>query len=166
MPMPKRSADIYDADSVLLFWKKVNRSVGYGGCWLWVGARNAKGYGVLRRGMKNILAPRFSYRIHNGQFDESLWVLHRCDNPPCVNPCHLFLGDCSVNMKDCSSKGRLVIPHPSGEAHPRSRITAEIARKIRQLRAIGLTEVRVAEIVQTTKRVVNGVSSGQTWRNV
>ena len=78
------------------------------GCMLWLGSTNSKGYGqVSQHPLRTVAAHRYSYALHYGAFDASLWVLHKCDNPLCVAPEHLFLGDRHANMKDCANKGRL-----------------------------------------------------------
>mgnify|MGYP002136427592 CR=1 FL=1 len=87
------------------FWAKVQKT---DGCWEWAGTKLPSGYGQLERadGGKRMYAHRFSYLIHYGDFDRSLYVLHRCDNPSCVKPDHLFLGTARDNLLDASSKGR------------------------------------------------------------
>ena len=80
------------------------------GCWEWQKSRNLKGYGYFQT-LGQRLAHRVSYIIHNGEFDKKLCVLHRCDNPPCVNPDHLFLGTVNDNNKDRHAKGRTVTPN-------------------------------------------------------
>ena len=85
------------------FWMSVTKDES--GCWLWTVAANG-GYGHLKRAGKRLLAHRVSWEIHNGAIPDGLWVLHRCDNPPCVNPAHLFLGTPGDNVLDCVSKGR------------------------------------------------------------
>ena len=80
------------------------------GCMLWTGSTNSRGYGqVSHYPLNTVAAHRYSYALHYGPFDAALWVLHRCDNPLCVAPEHLFLGDRKANMQDCASKGRLNI---------------------------------------------------------
>lgn len=76
------------------------------GCWVWIGQKDKKGYGrVWRRGKKRA-AHRASYEAQYGLFQDDLHVCHKCDNPPCINPDHLFLGTRSDNMMDCTIKGR------------------------------------------------------------
>lgn len=98
------------------FWAKVR----YGGttpdtadCWEWIGARTAPGWhGIFaaiatRRSRTMVVAHRYSWELHNGPIPAGLKVCHRCDNPPCVNPDHLYLGTQKVNMSDAGRKGRL-----------------------------------------------------------
>lgn len=82
------------------FWSKVDKS---GECWEWTSQRN-NGYGLFSFKGKPIYAHRFSFFLSNGEYTG--WVLHKCDNPPCVNPSHLFEGSHQDNMDDMYSKGR------------------------------------------------------------
>lgn len=85
------------------FWSKVIKTEK---CWNWNAGVDRSGYGVIRYLGKNKKAHRISYLIEYGNFDESLRVLHKCDNPRCVRPSHLFLGSQSDNMTDMVNKGR------------------------------------------------------------
>lgn len=126
------------------------------GCWGWLGARTywRGGYGVLGRGGRSqglVLAHRASWEIHRGPIPDGMCVLHKCDNPPCTNPAHLFLGSKRDNARDMVGKGRRPdvarrgrehhysgVPtgtrgkFPSGAAHPRARLTAADVRVIRK----------------------------------
>lgn len=77
------------------------------GCWVWTGTmQNSKGYGSIYYDRKNERVHRVSYKLFIGPIPDGLFVLHRCDNPPCINPEHLFLGTPMDNTRDCLSKGR------------------------------------------------------------
>lgn len=91
----------------------VTRFNGVDGCWEWPFAKLPKGYGIFdtrRRGMgehsANMYAHVFSYRLFNGQIPDGYCVLHRCDNPSCINPAHLFTGTQQDNMDDRAAKDR------------------------------------------------------------
>lgn len=86
------------------FWEKIKKKKN--GCWEWTAVRSGD-YGMFRVDNVMKLAHRVSWQIANGPIPEGMNVLHRCDNPPCVNPKHLFLGTQSDNMIDCSKKGRI-----------------------------------------------------------
>jgi len=76
------------------------------GCHIWTGALSVKGYGCTNINGKGVRAHRASYTIYNGEIPYGLIVCHRCDNPPCVNPAHLFLGTHLDNEQDKLIKGR------------------------------------------------------------
>lgn len=105
------------------FWEKVDKNgplpshaPELGPCWIWKGARNKAEYGLIGiRGitggrLRSSLAHRVSYLLHVGDIPDGLWVLHRCDNPPCIRGKHLFLGTHQDNMRDAIAKGRFKNP--------------------------------------------------------
>lgn len=88
------------------FWRRVPRSEG---CWEWRGARHPRlGYGKFSVSRNtNIPAHRAAWLFEHGEIPQGMRVLHKCDNPPCVRPDHLFLGTQTDNMRDCAAKGRI-----------------------------------------------------------
>lgn len=87
------------------------------GCQEWTACRNYRGYGLFNLNGKTVIASRLAWKIHHGPIPDGLWVLHRCDNPPCCNPDHLFLGTPADNAQDASRKGRLDRTH-CRQGHP------------------------------------------------
>lgn len=94
------------------FWSMVNKDgpmcerLG-SKCWLWAGAKS-KGYGHIYIGGRVVLAPRVSYILENGNIPDETFILHGCDNPPCINPDHLEVGSQHKNMQDWQDRH----PHP------------------------------------------------------
>lgn len=98
-------------------------------CWEWNKTRESRNYGTLFFNGKKIRASRFSWQIHRGFIPDGLCVLHSCDNPPCVNPDHLFLGTMTDNTADRHAKNR--DGHCLGESHGMAKLTNEDILKIR-----------------------------------
>lgn len=98
------------------------------GCWSWIGYNNGRGYGKFRIGKLLIYAHRFSYEKFNGPIPKGKFVLHKCDNPTCVNPSHLEVGTQKKNMRDCVNRRRAYM----GERCNLAKITAKGVNKIRK----------------------------------
>lgn len=104
--MSSQSINLPESFNRVKFWSRVDRSKGDDACWEWTGARNGRGYGMCGVGTRYHGAHRVAYTLCSGTIPDGLNVCHHCDNPPCVNPAHLFLGTQSDNMRDCFAKGR------------------------------------------------------------
>lgn len=112
------------------FWLKVDQRGGPGACHPWTAARD-RGYGKFTiRGKGQFRAHRLAYELTIGPIPEGLNVLHHCDNPPCCNPAHLFLGTQQDNVNDMYAKGRGNCS--TGERSWRAKLTANDVREIRR----------------------------------
>lgn len=115
-----------------ILWSRIDRSPHPNGCWLYDGYRTAKGYGVIKWGGKHWTVHRLIYCLSNGidALPRDLFVCHKCDNPPCCNPDHMFVGTQLDNLRDMQAKGRKYIL--AGEDHPRAKLTADMVRTMRE----------------------------------
>lgn len=136
------------------------------GCWSWTGTVDKDGYGKIHARENGVLlrfsAHRLSYLLHCGDIPEGLWVLHRCDNPGCINPDHLFLGTIKDNVKDMNSKGR----HAKGEKDPMAKITESDVLKIYELRKGGMSQRAIAELFNISGTQVSNICAGKNWTHL
>jgi hypothetical protein len=126
------------------YWAKVVKR-GPDECWDWSGSKEVHGYGQLRIKGRSTKAHRFSYELHFGPIPNGLDCLHKCDNPPCTNPNHLFLGTAKDNADDMNAKGRGSKPpiqHMKGETHPLAQFTNAQVREFREQFALVDTSIR------------------------
>lgn len=183
------------------FWEKVDKSGGPSGCWTWTATRLRGKFPYGRFVCRTMsvtcptqLAHRVSYELSVGPIPHGMCVLHRCDNPPCVNPAHLFLGTYADNHADCKRKGRNLKAtgdksgarlHPErvvsgnrhwtrmrpesvlkGETHGGHKLTEDRVRQMRSLRDDGRTLRSLADAFGVSKKLVLNVTTGRTWRHV
>jgi hypothetical protein len=127
-------------------------------CLPWWGTLMNKGYGTTwdRAERREVLAHRFVYEQAFGSIPDGLFVLHRCDNPPCVNPEHLFLGDTRDNAIDMVRKGRHRGGARRGEANHFAKLTDAQVAVLRADRTAGMTQRALARKY--------GVGQSQVWR--
>lgn len=136
------------------------------GCWVWRGGTDGHGYGVFGALGAKWRATRAFYEVFVGPIAAGLYVCHRCDNPPCVNPGHLFLGTQTDNMRDCSAKGRVKPALTQrGERHHFARVTdQQIAEAVAIYRAGGITQKALADRYGVRQATVWGWIHGRTRR--
>ena len=171
------------------FWAKVQKRPN-DECWLWLGAKWKSGYGQLRRyKTQRWLAHRVSWEIANGRAP-ALHVLHKCDNPSCVRPDHLYEGTNAENMRDKVDRGRQArgSRHGSktkpesiergnkhwshrdpsrrvrGERHGSAKLTWVSVREIRHLHASGVSQYKLASQFGVCRASIAGIISGRRWK--
>ena len=145
------------------FWEKVDKS---GDCWVWTGRLRPDGYARVGYKGGRCLVHRLSWILHYGEIQDGMDVLHTCDNPPCVNPNHLFLGTHLENMQDRDSKGRGKIPRISGSRHWNSSLHEGDVRVIRDLHANGCMQKHICEFLGIASGVVSEIVNRKAWKHV
>ncbi|GAA3882836.1 HNH endonuclease [Haloarcula argentinensis] len=148
------------------FWSKVDKGDAED-CWEWQAARsdsgfgNGRGYGQFKfdGSMRN--AHRIAYALENGDPEGEL-VLHKCDNPGCVNPSHLYLGDQSDNVQDMFERGR---KSHSGDDNPPSKLQRSDVVEIKH-RLSDETHSSIAEDFGVSRSTISMISSGDNWGHV
>ena len=143
------------------FWRYVDTS---GDCWIWTGATNGR-YGKISRGpgLGLVGAHRASWEIHFGPTPDGLWVLHRCDNPPCVRPDHLWLGTNQDNIDDKVAKGRALGAY-GGERHHLSKLTKGQGAEVRQFAEEGLRQREIAARYGVNRATISKIIRGKLRR--
>ena len=159
-------------NNVERFWAKVDKS---GECWEWTGAILRNGYGEFGLDGKMRLTHRISYLWHH-PLSVDLWehreicVCHRCDNPKCVNPSHLFLGSQIDNLKDMTKKGRRrsgVCGDVRGEINGNSKLTEDAVREIRTRYAKGgITKKQLSLEYGISAGALGKVISRERWTHI
>lgn len=137
------------------FWEKVDRSGGPDACWQWQANRPDGRYGKIKWRGKSRSAHRIAYELTHGPLPEGALVCHRCDNPPCVNPAHLFLGTNRENTRDALDKRRRII----GTRHYNCKLSDDDVREIRalgQALSLGKLAARFHVSKQSISRIIHG----------
>jgi hypothetical protein len=143
------------------FMNKVDRSGGEDACWIWTARKTPQGYGRFLVDGINLLAHRVSFEIHSGTSARGLCVLHRCDNPSCVNPAHLRLGTNYDNVQDKVSKGRHLTS--GGMKNPNRKLSEADVIEIRALVSRGIRRRDIASKFNIAPSYVNDISSRKVW---
>lgn len=130
-------------------------------CWNWQKVCNYWGYGLFRKCGKLLRAHRASYAAYKGPIPPGAFVLHKCDNPRCCNPDHLFLGDAKSNAEDMIAKGRQV----RGEKRSQSKLTEAKVREIWLLRDL-YTQEEIGQMFGVHRCTINNIFLGKTWMHV
>jgi hypothetical protein len=137
------------------------------GCIEWTAGRNKAGYGRINRGRRGegtVLAHRLVWELKHGPIPPGMEVCHSCDNPPCCNEAHLFLGTHQDNVADMVAKDRG--KHPKGEVHGRAKLTEADVVEIRRRLAAGESQRKIAASFGITQGPVCCIKTGRTWKHL
>lgn len=145
------------------FWSKVEKT---DNCWNWhwiVGGGGGGKYGIMKINKKPYYAHRLSYEINIGEIPKGLLVCHHCDNPPCTNPEHLFLGTHEDNARDKVKKKRSL----TGERNPIAKLNDEKVFKIRELYSTKIfTQTKLAKIFNVSQHIIWRVVRKKSWVHI
>ena len=148
------------------FWASVDKR-GADECWPWTRSCNRRGYGAAHDGRRRpdgsrrnfVAASRLAWELTHGPISAGLFVCHRCDNPPCCNPAHLYLGTPADNMRDAMERDRLW----RGEQHHFARLTAAQVAIIRQRLAAGVLQRAIGTEFGVSQSAISCIARGITW---
>ena len=137
------------------------------GCWEWQGAKTSAGYGLFSVDGSLVYTHRFSYNLHNGRLPDDLHVCHKCDNPSCCNPDHLFLGTDADNLADMRRKNRhSPPPKMTGRRNPSTKISEKDVLQIRKMKKAGKSLKEIAVSFSISKTNVADICKRKIWRHV
>lgn len=156
------------------YWPKIDLS-DLDGCWPWMAGRLHWGHGAFTINAKMERAHRVMWVLHYGEIPQGLCVCHQCDNPPCCNPNHLFLGTHRENMADRNAKGRTASGdrsgsalHPEvhqGERHWKTRLKEVDIREIRALRG-QIRQIDLASRFGVDQGQISAIQLGKAWKHI
>ena len=148
------------------FWEKVDKG---GGCWLWTAYRSKDGYGIFGIGQKIVKAHRVSYELSVGKIPKGMMVCHHCDNPPCVNPKHLFIGDGKANAVDMTRKGRRFKPYNKGSKHGNARLNEAKVLEMRKFKLGAgkkMSYRAIGELFNVNCRTAGRAIKKESWTHI
>lgn len=149
------------------FWPKVMKPLDWSACWLWSGTKRAdpkQAYGNFKlRSHLTARAHRVAYALFYGSSPGDMLVCHRCDNPPCVNPHHLFLGTGQDNSTDMVAKGRHVAVDQKGASNGAAKLSDEQVAIIRRRILAGETNTKIAASYGVTHQLISRIRRGRSW---
>jgi hypothetical protein len=134
-------------------------------CHLWIGTTVGHGHGQVRRpGGKRDMAHRVAWEMVNGPVPPGMWVLHKCDNPPCVNPAHLYIGNHADNTRDMVARGRAA--GRPGSTHPSHKLVESQVLDIRAKRADGVSVRELIAQYGVSEMSIRKIEWRRTWRHI
>ncbi len=150
------------------FWAKVRKNANDGGCWEWTGSHDDKGYGTFKVGKRVRRPHRMVLEAKLGcTLDPEVFACHTCDNPPCLNPDHLWAGTAQDNMRDCARKGRAGAGPGNAQARGEDAGNVTLTEEdVRAIRASTGTTEQVAACFGIGQSNVSKIRLRRTWKHV
>ena len=145
------------------FWDKVE-ILGPDDCWNWTAVKGKEGYGHFKYKGRQTQAHRMAWILTNGPIPDNFHVLHHCDNPPCCNPAHLFLGTQTDNMRDMFEKNRQ--PRQYGEYNPRAKLTTQQVKTIKLKLDRGIFHHILAKRYKVARETIGDINTGKRWSHI
>jgi hypothetical protein len=139
-------------------------------CWLWMGTKTKAGYGHFQINNRTAAAHRISYMLHHGEIPEGegfhgYVVCHKCDNPSCVNPKHLFLGTQYSNMQDRDRKGRRAAL--LGSRHGMAQLSDDQVKTIREIAATRrFSQMQIAKMFDVSNSMISLIINRKNWTHI
>ena len=134
-------------------------------CWIWQGTTDKDGYGKFSSDW--LRAHRFSWELHNNKkIPKGMFVLHSCDNPPCVNPEHLSLGTHKDNMRDAKRKGRKYVKDFIGSDNNNAKLKEKQVKKIKNMIKNKIKDAEIAKEYNVTPGCIATIRRGERWQHV
>lgn len=159
MPTNDTTQWVYDPRRIDSFCKRLDMS-SRDSCWEWQGSRYAKGYGCTSYKGRKLHAHRLAWILARGAIPDGMMVCHTCDNPPCCNPNHLFLGTNSDNVRDSIGKGRR---DQRGECNNCAKLTSTQVLAIRRSHE---NKSALARMFGVSRRAIQLIKNHQTWSHL
>lgn len=142
-------------------WRSVTKSEA---CWEWTGARTTAGYGHFQFLCRHYYAHRLSYEIAFGAVPSGMVICHRCDNPKCVRPEHLFLGTHADNARDKVEKNRHVLPMLARARHPSAKLSeSDVAEMRRRHTEDGTSGAALGRLFGVSTSQACNILRGDSW---
>lgn len=146
-------------------WTRIDTSGGPDACWEWQGARHRQGYGKVRRHGRDSFAHRLAYADTYGPIPADKQVNHKCNNPPCCNPRHLYAGTSSDNAGDAIRRGTKHYTFLPGEAHCNAKLTEQDIKAILLFHGV-LSSYKVSQKFPVSASNIRRIWARQQWKHV